>query len=252
MRPPLLTRSWRAGPPDFVGVGVQRAGTSWWYSMLEHHPEVQPRPRKELHFFDRFWGEELTDEKLAIYHGEFLRPAGKVCGEWTPRYLFDVWTPPLLRRAAPDAKLLIMLRDPVERFRSGVTHAVERGWKVDETLVSDAVQRGFYHRQLTRLLEHFPRDQVLVLQYEQCRADTAALFGLTLQFLGLGPGPAPAARSRPVNHSTIEVNLLPSVLQELRHVYEDDVRRLETDFPTLDLQLWPHFARSAGPVPPSA
>jgi len=230
-------------------VGVQRAGTSWWYSLLEGHPEVQPRPRKELHFFDRFWGEALTDEELAAYYADFLRPAGKICGEWTPRYLFDFWTPPLLRRAAPDAKILVMLRDPVERFRSGVTHAVERGWRVDETLVSDAVQRGFYHRQLIRLFEHFPREQALVLQYEKCRADTDALFALTLQFLGLGPAPAPAAGSRPVNRSSIEVvDLPPSTLQELRYVYEDDVRRLEADFPTVDVQLWAHFARSSGPA----
>src|SRR5437660_746473 len=55
-RPPVLSRHWTAGPPDWVGVGVQRAGTSWWQSLLEAHPDVHGRgwPDKELHFFDRF------------------------------------------------------------------------------------------------------------------------------------------------------------------------------------------------------
>jgi len=247
IRPPFITRGWHGGPPDFVGVGVQRAGTSWWYSLLENHPEVQPRPRKELHFFDRFWTEALTEAEVASYHEEFLRPPGKVCGEWTPRYLFDTWTPPLLRRAAPETKLLVMLRDPVDRFRSGVTHAVERGWKVDEALVSDAVQRGFYHVQLTWLLEHFPPEQVLVLQYEKCRLDTDVMFRQTLEFLGLGLGlglrTGTSARGRSVNRSTIQaVDPAPELLGHLRHAYEQDVRRLAEDFPEIDLRLWPNFS----------
>ena len=77
---------------------------------------------KEQHFFDRFCARELTDADVAEYHDRFPRKPGQIAGEWTPRYMHDFWTPRLIARAAPEAKLLIMFRDPIERFRSGVPH----------------------------------------------------------------------------------------------------------------------------------
>src|SRR5829696_1826406 len=105
------------GPPDFIGVGALGSGTGWWHSMLVAHPEIRP-PRsrtRALHHFDPFCAAEMTDADVAAYHRSFPRRAGAITGEWTGRYMFDAWTPPLLRRAAPDAKLLVMLSDPIER-----------------------------------------------------------------------------------------------------------------------------------------
>ena len=55
------------GPPDFVGVGTQRSGTTWWFETLLDHPQIRgPRTgRKEQHFFDQFATRELTDERIA-------------------------------------------------------------------------------------------------------------------------------------------------------------------------------------------
>ena len=116
------------GPPDFVGVGTQRSGTTWWFKTLLGHPQIRPPRgrRKELHFFDRFCARELLDADVAEYHELFPRKPGQITGEWTPRYMHDFWTPRLLARAAPEAKLLIMFRDPVERYRSGVLHQGQR------------------------------------------------------------------------------------------------------------------------------
>ena len=54
------------------------------------------------------------------YHRNFPRPAGGVTGEWTPRYMYDHWSLRLLRRAAPEARILVILRDPIERYRSAL------------------------------------------------------------------------------------------------------------------------------------
>src|SRR3984885_11956353 len=111
--PPTMT----TGPPDFVGVGVPKAGTSWWFSLIEAHPDVSGPPQKELNFFNRvFFAREraggISDEDLRAYHAFFPRPDGKKTGEWTPSYLFSYRLPPIMQRAAPGAKLLVMLRDP--------------------------------------------------------------------------------------------------------------------------------------------
>jgi hypothetical protein len=238
-----VSRSWPASPPDFVGVGTQRSGTSWWYSLLEGHPRVQrlASATKELHFFDPFWEGPFGDEDVEAYWQCFRRPPGKLGGEWTPRYVFDAWTPPLLRRAAPDARLLVMLRDPVDRFASAMSHRVERGRSTDADAVGDAVSRGFYHQQLTRLLGHFPREQLLVLQFERCRDDTDTMFGRTLEFLGLEPASAPG-ESRPSNRTRSKVELPRRVQDDVRAAYRYDVEALAESFPDLDLRLWPNFS----------
>ena len=133
-------------------------------------------------------GLEAAD--VARYHAYFARPAGKLSGEWTPGYMLDVWTPALLRQAAPDARLLVLLRDPVERFRSGRTLAENR-FTVGSTAraaANAAFNRGIYADQLLRLWAPFPREQTLVLQYERCVADTAAQLARTFEFLGSRAG----------------------------------------------------------------
>jgi hypothetical protein len=194
---PSATRGWITGPPAFVGVGAQRAGTSWWFSLLERHPAVHGLGsiNKELHFFDEHWRGSFGDDDVAAYHQLFRRPPGLVCGEWTPRYMLDPWTPRLLRAAAPDTRLLVLLRDPVNRFLSGVTHTAERGRPVDADAIADAIARGRYHEQLSRLLDHFDREQLLVLQLEACRADTDRLLRRTVEFIGLD-----ADRLPPLDH----------------------------------------------------
>lgn len=190
-QPPATPAGWAAGPPDYVGVGTARSGTTWWDGLISAHPRVS-RPAatpKEVHFFDGLWRGELGAADVARYHAFFARPKGHLSGEWTPGYALDVWTPRLLRQAAPEARLLVLLRDPVERFRSGRTLAENR-FTVGATAraaANAAFNRGIYADQLRRLFKVFPREQVLVLQYERCVADPAAELRRTYEFIGLEP-----------------------------------------------------------------
>ena len=119
LRPP---RGWETGPPDFVGIGAQRSGTSWWFGQISRHPAVVAPSGKELHYFDRFWNAEFTATDGDGYRALLPRPPGKTTGEWTPRYMYDPWTLPLLQLCAPTAKILVLLRDPWDRFISGLGH----------------------------------------------------------------------------------------------------------------------------------
>lgn len=242
--PPPCAAGQEIGPPDFVGVGVQKAGTSWWHQLISAHPccHVVPGQRKELHFFDSAWDQRVRGVDPESYARFFPRPPGMIAGEWTPRYMADFWVPPLLARAAPDARILVLLRDPVTRFESGIRHEVAHHAPRRPVIVADAAARGFYHRQLTGLLRHFPREQLLVLQYERCVQNPKEQLRRTYSFLGLDPDFVPPDLGRIVNVSTgTPFRLSASVRTELVETYTADVLALAADFPDLDLDLWTCF-----------
>jgi hypothetical protein len=240
------------GPPDFVGVGTQRSGTTWWFETLLEHPGIRaPRKRrKELHFFDRFNRGELGDADVAAYHELFPREPGELVGEWTPRYMHDFWTPRLLARAAPDAKLLILFRDPIERFRSGLPHRMGRTPDHRmETIVGDALERGRYASQLRRLRTCHPAASILILQYERCVADPAGQYERTLRHLGADPGfTAPSFDKPRGTTQAAKKEPLPAHLMEgLVATLEPEVAQLAATCPEIDVSLWPNFTHLAGP-----
>ena len=247
-RVPALALGRRAAPPDYIGVAAQRAGTSWWHRLIEQHPAVHPLGLggKEVHYFDKFWRGGYEDSDSAAYADLFMRPPGMICGEWTPRYMYDPWTPPLLRRAAPDARILVMLRDPVERFHSGLWHAAAHLGPIDADVVNNAIGRGLYAGQLQLLFKHFPREQVLVLQFERCRRDPAAMLAKTFTFLGLDPAVQPEQDKFAVARNARSGAPVPidrTLVEGLPRFYADDVRQLvDVVGDDVDPQLWPNFA----------
>jgi hypothetical protein len=237
------------GPPDFVGIGAQKSGTTWWYDLIAAHPDVACRAdiHKERHFFGRFATRAFAEADTEAYHSWFPRPESRITGEWTPDYLHQPWVPALLARSAPDARLLLLVRDPVERFRSGIAHHRRHTGRLTVDVHTDAVVRGFYGRWLEHWLEHVPREHILVLQYERCVADPASQLERTYRFLELSPFAPPDMLSR-VSAS----GELPALDADVRHrladVYARDVRLLSTLVPDLDLNLWPSVTGSPGAV----
>jgi hypothetical protein len=215
---------------------------------MRRHPGIKRAPLgKEIHYFDRFWQGNAPDDIAAEYASLFPRPPGKLVGEWTPRYVADFWAIPLLRKAAPDARLLVMLRDPVARYRSAVARlhrlAEERGGRVLLASVSDATWRGFYFEQLRRVFEFFPREQVLVLQFERCVQSPALEMERTWRFLGLEPLAEPPERlmkHKQAGRRTSE--LAPAIAETLADRYRDDAAQLAELCPEIDLTLWTSLA----------
>jgi len=203
---------------------------------------------KELHFFDGLANSGPSTDVARQYARYFPRPPGRVAGEWTPRYMFDLWTPALLHRCAPDAKLLVLLRDPVERYRSHLARArqraEQRGRPLSPALTNEALARGRYFEQLVRLFRHFDRDQVLILQYERCCDDPETELKRTYGFLGLEPvDHMPAGLRETTGIATIKGTLDPLFRQELLEILTEDTRRLIELVPELDLARWPSFDR---------
>ena len=252
LEPPPCPEGWTVGPPDFIGVGTQRSGSSWWYRFaVESHPRVarvEGQP-KELHFFDRFWQGDEPGSLAELYASFFPRPPGAITGEWTPRYVYDHWAMRLLAEAAPGAKVLVMLRDPVERYRSGLARQQRASAKRRAPLmlanIADQVWRGAYFEQLRRLFDFFPREQVLVLQYERCAAEPLAEMKRTASFLGLEPNPDPPPelterRRPPTDKPELPAGLRADLIARLA----GDVARTAELCPDVDVSLWPNFAEA--------
>lgn len=249
---------WRSGPPDFVGVGAQRCGTTWWWRLLCHHPLIRPAPAKELHYFDPFFRKRFDDEDVEAYHDLFRRPDGALSGEWTPRYMHDFWTPALLARAAPEARLLVLLRDPMARYLSGIRHEMGRlrrqVWRpryrehVRAMIAADALSRSLYAAQLERLFRHFDRSRILILQYERCVSDPLAELRRTYEFIGLEmPEDLAPGFSQRLGRSHPPVATGDEAIAVAGAEIQRDAARLARLAPELDLGLWPS-CRPSEPV----
>jgi hypothetical protein len=243
--PPELAPGEIAGPPDFVGIGAQKAGTTWWYSLVVAHPGVWSRPdlHKERHFLSRFGTVPFGSEEVSDYHRWFPRAPGKLTGEWTPDYMNYPWVPRALQMAAPDVRLLVMLRDPVERFCSGLAHLWRNGGVLDAASVAEAMHRGFYHAAMSGWWERFRAEQILVLQYEHCVSDPEGALAATYRFLGLDDSFVPSDAARRVNSSGEEkITIDDDVRAALVDVYSPDVSALAKRLPEMDLGLWANFS----------
>jgi hypothetical protein len=188
--------------PDFIGIGAQRAGTSWLYACLYEHPQVC-MPRKEINFFSRErnwrrgygWYESVFDECSAA----------ALTGEFSTSYLTDGSSPRRIREHYPEAKLIASLRHPVDRAYSSYRNDIVAGLVDSTTGFRDAlrdhpeyVEQGRYAHDLQRYLEHFPREQLLILIFDDARRNPGSAIEQTYLFLGVDPAFRPAMLHRQV------------------------------------------------------
>ena len=240
--PPAPAVGEHTGPPDAVVVGVPDAGALWWLRAMAAHPDVAPvRMMTEAsHFFAPYATRTFGDDDIARFHEFFPRRSGRTTLHWSPDGLAYPWETVLLARAAPAARIVVLVRDPIDRLLDGLAHTVDGRPSHPGTYLSDAVERGFYASQLDHLHRVYPPEQVLVLQYERCVADPTGALERTHEFIGLpptGPGRPAAPPLRPA-HAPLET----ATIRRLRQMYEADVDELARRTPGFDRSLWPHFA----------
>lgn len=173
--------------PDFLGIGAQKAGTTWLHQVLDRHPDVcMARQRKEVHFFDRYF-----DKGPDWYRGFFGDCDSRaVSGEITPAYLFDERCSERIHHLMPNVKLMAILRNPIDRAYSQFKFAIREmdydGWFADFIRDHpDAVERGFYYQQIARYLALFPREQLLILIFEDLIAEPEVEIRNVCRFLGI-------------------------------------------------------------------
>jgi hypothetical protein len=216
--------------PDFLIIGAQKAGTTSLYAYLCAHPDVLPAARKEVHYFDlnHARGERWYRSMFPLRADLEVRArrAGHrvVTGEASPYYLFHPLAAERAASTVPGTRLVVLLRDPVQRAWSHYRHEVAAGREplgFTEALdaepgrldgADDAVRaggppdlvrghrwysyvaRGLYADQLRRWLEVFPREQLLVLTAEDLFTEPRREWARTAGFLGLDGAAPPTFR----------------------------------------------------------
>ena len=157
----------RLSMPNFLGIGAQKAGTTWLYENLKQHPEIYLSDQKELHYFDK----KLNDS-LFSYSRNFKNGLAKVKGEVTPAYsILPVEKIRLIKKLMPQVKLILLLRNPIERAWShAIMDLVARPHRPYEEVEKEefirhfnadyAIKRGDYTTILDNWLSVFPREQL--------------------------------------------------------------------------------------------
>lgn len=201
--------------PDFIIIGAQKAGTTSLFGYLSEHPNIAPALAKEVHYFDynygrgEGWYRAHFPTVWSRWRGEF-----RLTGEASPYYLFYPHAAWRAHQLAPRAKLLVLLRNPVERAYSHYHHQVRFG--VEPLTFEQAIEqeparlvgeyeeiladpeyysfnyqnysylaRGMYANQLSQWFKYFPREQFLILPSEPFYANPGETFARVLDFLKL-------------------------------------------------------------------
>lgn len=233
---------------DFIVIGVQKAGTTALYDYLSEDPAISLSRVKEVHFFD----DDSLDwnaPDYGPYHAQFDWSGEAIRGEATPIYAYWPDAPKRIARYNPAIRLILMLRDPVERAWSHWRMEYARGveihpfsWCIREgrqrLFQADPwgvhrefsyVERGFYGEQLERLLEVFPPEQVMILQADDLRRNPNSALSAVSGFLG-APRP-PCRRARDV-HVGADIDyggdLTVADIAFLRELYAADQARLKS------------------------
>jgi hypothetical protein len=250
--------------PDFLIIGTQRGGTTALYHYIKTHPCIEPATATEIHFFDKRFSKALGwyrghfPTRIAKYYAECLRGRPFVTGEASSSYLFHPHAPKRVAKVIPHVKLIVLLRNPVDRAYSQYFHAVELGHEThatfeqaiegeegrtarerekllqDEHYYSSAYKhlsyltRGIYVDQLRAWMDIFPREQFLILKSEEFYADPLAAFKQVAAFLNL-PQAEPRIKKqayKQYEHNTYSSQMDPALRKRLSEYFEPHNARL--------------------------
>ena len=231
--------------PDFLIAGVPKAGTTALHAALAPHPQLFLSAVKEPKFFlsdgppPGFGGpgDVQTYQEHVWRRADYERlfdpaPPGARRGEATPFYLHDLESHARIKALLPDARLILLLRDPVDRAHSNWTHLWNAGLEPEADFLAACraepqrraagwaafwhyVGLGQYGRQIEHLYRHFPAEQVLLLRYRELKDAPAATLDRVCGFLGVETGVLASIPKENVNRHVVEDNRVNQVLRAL-------------------------------------
>lgn len=198
----MKTPAWA---PSFIGIGAEKSATTWCWSTLDEHPEVCMSQPKELNYFNSHY-----ERGASWYQRHFAQPERRVQGEISPHYMD---APAVCQRIAKDypaATILVVLRNPYERAMShlamdvqnklgGVSKIPLERWREVCQADEKFIRRSLYHRALSPYFEHFAREQIAVLYYEDLQHDAGAFARRLYEAVGANPDFSPSTTNQVSN-----------------------------------------------------
>lgn len=167
--------------PDFLGIGTVKSGTSLVSDLLMQHPQIQWASRKEVRYFNRYQADGSPNPYHAqpyTFYTRFFKipsPPDKIQGEFSPIYLYDRPAIDKITDQFPDIRLIVVLRNPVQRAFSHYLYARDFQQTINASLSFEEavethpflIRMGFYGEQLSYLTDRFPTEQLKVLFFEE-------------------------------------------------------------------------------------
>lgn len=185
--------------PNFVIIGAMRSGTSSLAGYLASHPDLFMAPRKELHFFNRYF-----DRGVDWYAEQFAGATEAAVGEATPTYIYDARSIDRMAEVVPEARIIAILREPVSRAYSHYWFNRSRGHEdlsFEQALEAEPgrlassdplmrarysyVDRGRYADQLEHVLARFPAERLHVLLFEELKREPDRTYVEVCRFLDI-------------------------------------------------------------------
>lgn len=191
--------------PNFIMIGVAKAGTTSFWRYLDEHPQVYMAPIKATNYFgyedarDWKWNEEgdapmirnFPVHSIQEYEAAFAGAAGELAvGEVSPQYFRCPTAAERIHAALPDVKLVLSLRNPAERAFSGFLMRTRRGdavrgFQEELTVESSHVKEGFYYQRLKRYMDLFPKERLKIYLFDDFKKDAAGMIRDLYGFLGV-------------------------------------------------------------------
>jgi hypothetical protein len=207
--------------PTFIGIGAQKCASSWLYDILADHPEAALSEKKELDFFSYHY-----ENGYAWYEQQFpAKPGAKIAGEISPSYFNEASVPERAKLYSPGLRILLSLRDPVERALSQHRHLVRIGTVIGpdyrfETALDDNpsyIEQGRYATHLARWLANFPESQVHVVLMDDIKKNPMETARKVYAFLGVSPDHRSAALHEKSNPSyVVRSRVMDATIRRLR------------------------------------
>jgi hypothetical protein len=250
--------------PNFLIIGAAKSGTTSLYEYLKQHPQIWMSPVKETNFFalegetldfrgpgDQDYINRFSITKIEDYLNLFQGVDNQVAiGEASPLYLYHPTTPKRIQHYIPDAKLIVILRNPVDRAYSSFLHLVRDGREplrnFAKALQEEEVrihsnwehiwhykQVGFYYVQLNRYFNTFYKQQIKVYIFEDFITNPVWILKDIFQFLGVDDSFIPDMSIRhnvsviPQDQKPAELMLKLQLRRQLVEVYQKDIFRLQ-------------------------
>jgi hypothetical protein len=229
---------------DFLGIGAQKAGTTWLFRQLSAHPRLSFPAGKEVHFWDK-----RRAKGIDWYRNLFSAEDGKLHGEITPAYAcLPLETIAECHGAFPGLRLVYTLRNPIDRAWSaakmnwqkrhpGVIDVPDE-WFIREIRSKDSLARGDYETCLKNWLRFYKEDRLLVLRFEELIDNPASLLSKCWIHLKLESSQSfEEDLLRGKVREGVPEPIRQSLLPMLHEIYDGKIRSLQR-FLGQDLSLW--------------
>lgn len=231
---------------SFLGIGAQKAGTTWLYEQLNRHPQLAFPLGKEVHF----WNRPHNPATVADYLDRFAQ-LDAIAGEITPAYgMLPLETIQEIHHHAPSLRLIYLIRNPINRAWSSALMALQRAemtideasdqWFSDHFHSAGSMKRGDYQTCLQNWRAVFSDKQLLVLRFERIVTEPESLLNRCFQHLGVAPQDSEQLQKQGCRMPVFTgpgIPLRPTLRPVLRALYQDRIKQLARHL-DMDLSAW--------------